>query len=285
MGAETVMHAFQSHPASTVIAVGSGKGGVGKSTVSVNLALGLQALGGQVGLFDADIYGPNVPLLLGIHRRRPAKQWEGKSWAPVWRPQAAPQYIRPLERFGLRIMSLGLLVAEDQPINPLPEEVGRLAVQTLRDIQWGALDYLVIDMPPGWGMLHEAVVSAVRLDGVLVVTTPQDLALLDSARSLKLYQRSEAPLLGIVENMSYFECPACGERHEIFARNPARWTELLGDLPLLQRIPLMPTVSQRLTQAYLDSFHGEAAHGPGALFVQLARQVVAAVHDQTPFDR
>jgi ATP-binding protein involved in chromosome partitioning len=271
------MGAFQHHPATHVIAVGSGKGGVGKSTVAVNLALGLQALGAQVGLFDADIYGPNVPLLLGIHRRRPGKQWEGMSWAPVWRVQSAPQYIRPLERFGLRLMSLGLLVAEDQPINPHPDEVGRLAVQTLRDIRWGALDYLVIDMPPGWGLLHEAVVRAVRMDGLVVVTTPQDLALLDSARSLKLYQQSEVPLLGVVENMSYFECPTCGARHDIFARDPARWTELLGDPPLLQRIPLMPTVAQRLTPDYLDSFHREAEHGPGAIFVELARRVVAAM--------
>jgi ATP-binding protein involved in chromosome partitioning len=275
MDIQTLSSAFQSHPATHVIAVGSGKGGVGKSTVSVNLALGLLALGARVGLFDADIYGPNVPLLLGIHRRRPAKQWQGKSWVPVWRPQGAARYIRPLERFGLRLMSLGLLVAEDQPINPHPEEVGRLAVQTLRDMQWGALDYLVVDMPPGWGTVHEAVVSAMRFDGVIVVTTPQDLAVLDSARSLKLYQQSEVPLLGVVENMSYFECPTCGERHEIFVRDPVRWAELLGELPLLQRIPLLPTVAQRLTPSYLESFQGEGAR-PGILFVELAQQVAAA---------
>jgi ATP-binding protein involved in chromosome partitioning len=239
MDFQTLINAFQSHPAASVIAVGSGKGGVGKSTISVNLALGLQALGAQVGLFDADIYGPNIPLLLGIHRRRPSKQWEGKSWAPVWRPEAAARYIRPLERFGLRLMSLGLLV---------------------------------------WGVVHEALVSAVRLDGIVLVTTPQALALLDSARSLKLYQQSELPILGVVENMSYFECPTCGERHELFGRDPERWTELFGDLPLLQRIPLIPAAAQRLTPAYLESFQNEAAHGAGAIFVQLARNVAAAIH-------
>lgn len=276
MDIQTLSKSFQSHPASHVIAVGSGKGGVGKSTISVNLALGLQALGAQVGLFDADIYGPNVPLLLGIHRRQAAKQWQGMSWAPVWRPQAASGYIRPLDRFGLRLMSLGLLVPEDQAINPHPEEVGRLAVQTLRDLQWGTLDYLVIDMPPGWGVVHEAVVSAVRLDGILLVTTPQELALVDSARSLKLYQQSEVPVLGIVENMSYFECPTCGTQHDIFARDQARWTELLGEVPLLQRLPLLPAVAQRLTRAYLASFQGEGTR-PGSLFVELARQVATVV--------
>ncbi len=276
MDIQSLSKSFQNHPATHVIAVGSGKGGVGKSTISVNLALALQALGAQVGLFDADIYGPNVPLLLGIHRRHSAKQWQGMSWAPVWRPQGASGYIRPLDRFGLRLMSLGLLVPEDQAINPHPEEVGRLAVQTLRDLQWGTLDYLVIDMPPGWGVVHEAVVRAVRLDGILLVTTPQELALVDSARSLRLYQQSDVPVLGVVENMSYFECPTCGTLHEIFARDQARWTELLGEVPLLQRLPLLPAVAQRLTQAYLESFQGHGTR-PGSFFVELARQVVSIV--------
>jgi ATP-binding protein involved in chromosome partitioning len=279
MEIESLSHAFRSHPATYVIAVGSGKGGVGKSTVSVNLALGLQAIGAQVGLFDADIYGPNVPLLLGIHRRKAAKQWEGLSWAPVWRPQGAAHYIRPLERFGLRLMSLGLLVPEDQPINPPPSDVGRLAAQTARDMQWGELDYLVVDMPPGWGTVHEALLEAMRFDGVIVVTTPQELAMLDSARSLKLYQQSEVPLLGVVENMSSFECPNCGERYEIFVRDPERWAELMGEVPLLQRIPLLPAVAQRLTVDYLESFRGEGSK-PGTFFVELARQTAATLTDQ-----
>jgi ATP-binding protein involved in chromosome partitioning len=169
-----------------------------------------------------------------------------------------------------------LLVPEDQSINPPLEDVGRLATRTLADIQWGALDYLIIDMPPGWGPVHEAIVKAERLDGFLLVTTPQELSLVDSARSLKLYQQSGVPLLGAVENMSYFQCPTCGERHEIFARNETRWRELLGDLPLLQRLPLMPTVSQPLTQAYMDSFQDTEAI-PGALFVELARRLAAAL--------
>ena len=227
-----------------ILVVASGKGGVGKTTVTVNLALALQRAGAQVGVFDADIYGPNVPLMLGVHRRK-----RSAGYVPVVRRRDAPAYVTPLERFGLQVMSVGLLMAEDQVINPPADAVGQMVVQTLQDVIWGDLDYLLIDLPPSAGQPQEDLLKRVHLHGALIVTTPQDLSLLDASRSLQMFRDAGAPILGVVENMSYFACPSCGERHEIFQRS-ARWRPpVLEDVPVIGRIPLNPAISLAINRA------------------------------------
>ncbi len=229
-----------------VIVVASGKGGVGKTTVTVNLALALQRSGATVGIFDADIYGPNVPLMLGVHRQK-----RSQGMIAIARRKDAPAYIQPLDRFGLRIMSVGLLVGEDEVIDPArsPDAIGQLVVQTLKDVQWGELDYLLIDLPPSAGQPQASLVQHVPIDGVVIVTTPQDLSLLDAGRSLRLFQQATIPILGVVENMSYFICPDCGTRHEIFQHSEKWRPPALADVPLLGRIPLTPTISKSINKA------------------------------------
>jgi ATP-binding protein involved in chromosome partitioning len=228
-----------------VLAVASGKGGVGKTTVTVNTALALHALGARVGIFDADIFGPNVPLMLGVHRRK-----AGQGYVPVARRRDAGPYIAPLERFGLKIMSMGLIVAEDQVINPLAEVAGQVVVETVRSVQWDNLDYLLLDLPPSAGQPQQGLLENLVLDGVVVVTTPQDLSLLDSARSLVRYALAGVPILGLVENMSYFICPGCGERHEIF-QHSAQWRpEALKDVPVLGRVPLTAEISRGIDRTH-----------------------------------
>src|SRR4051794_23647173 len=169
---------------SRILAVASGKGGVGKTTVTVNLALALASRGARVGLFDADIYGPNVPLMLGVRRTKPVS-----GWLPVGRAENDP-YIPALERYGLRFMSIGLLVGETQPVMPDPRFAGLIVTRTLKDVLWGDLDFLLVDLPPGTGEPQQTLVSTVRVDGALIVTTPQDLSLLDAGRSLGLFSQA-----------------------------------------------------------------------------------------------
>jgi ATP-binding protein involved in chromosome partitioning len=225
-----------------VLAVASGKGGVGKTTVTVNLALALQQQGARVGVFDADTYGPNVPLMLGVHRTK-----AGSGYVPIVRAKGAPAYLRPLPRFGLKVISMGLLMAEDQVINPPGGAVGQLVVQTLRDVIWGELDYLLIDLPPSAGQPQEDLLHKVALAGVVIVTTPQDLSLLDASRSLQMFRQAGVRILGVVENMSYFICPNCRERHEIFRHSQRGRPVALNQAPLLGRIPLAADISRRIT--------------------------------------
>jgi ATP-binding protein involved in chromosome partitioning len=253
-----------------VLAVASGKGGVGKTTVTVNLALALQKLGARVGIFDADIYGPNVPLMLGVHQRRQARQ----PYMPVARPAGSLPYLPPLERFGLKLMSVGLLMGEEQLINPPADAVGQLVVQTLRDVVWGELDYLLLDLPPSAGQPQEDLLNQVTLHGVVIVTTPQDLSLLDATRSLQQFQKQGVPILGLVENMSYFICPSCDERHEIFQRS-TRWRpEALAAVPVLGRIPLLTAVSQAINRA--DPLLHDQPDSPQAQAFLAAAQVLLA---------
>jgi ATP-binding protein involved in chromosome partitioning len=206
-----------------IIAVASGKGGVGKSTVAVNLALGLAAAGHKIGVLDADIYGPSMPRMMGI---------TGRPGSPDGK------VLTPMENYGVKCMSIGFLVAEDTPmIWRGPMVMGALE-QMLRDVQWGELDVLVVDMPPGTGDAQLTMAQRVPLAGAVLVSTPQDIALLDARRGLNMFRRVDVPVLGIIENMSYFSCPKCGERSEIFSHGGAKaeaeklGVDFLGEVPL-----------------------------------------------------
>jgi ATP-binding protein involved in chromosome partitioning len=205
-----------------MIAVASGKGGVGKSTTAVNLALGFQAIGLKAGILDADIYGPSQPRLLGLSGR----------------PQVDGKKLKPMEAYGLEAMSMGFLVDEGTPIIWRGPMVVSALTQMLRDVTWGDLDVLVIDMPPGTGDVQLTMAQQVPLSGAIIVSTPQDLALIDARKGLNMFRKVDVPVLGIIENMSFFVCPKCGERSDIFGHGGAkREAESLG-LPFLGGIPL-----------------------------------------------
>ncbi|WFU44405.1 Mrp/NBP35 family ATP-binding protein [Bradyrhizobium sp. CB82] len=208
---------------SAVIAVASGKGGVGKSTTALNLALGLRDLGLKVGLLDADIYGPSVPRLTGL-RDKPALNAERK--------------MIPLKRFGLSIMSIGFLVEEETAMIWRGPMVMSAVTQMLRDVEWGKLDILVVDMPPGTGDAQLTLAQNVPLKGAVIVSTPQDLSLIDARRGLAMFKKVNVTVLGIVENMSYFQCPHCGTKSDIFGHGGARHEAEKLAVPFLGEIPL-----------------------------------------------
>jgi ATP-binding protein involved in chromosome partitioning len=229
-----------------IITVASGKGGVGKSTVAVNLALALAARSQRVGLLDADVHGPDVPLMLGVRRTQAVTGWE--ALLPVGRNlglgDLAAHTLPPLERYGIRMMSLGLLVGEEQAtLVQNASIVGWLVRNLLAMVEWGALDVLLIDLPPGTGEPQATLLETVALDGVLFVVGPQDLALLDTGRALHAFQSAGVPVLGVVENMSYLRCPTCGERIQVFHRSAVPRAITSGDIPLLAEIPLEPALS------------------------------------------
>ena len=213
-----------------IIAVASGKGGVGKSTTSVNLALALQANGLKVGVLDADIYGPSMPRLLHVAGR--PEPVEGR-------------ILKPMEGYGLKVMSMGFLVEEDTPMIWRGPMVMSALTQMLREVAWGELDVLVVDMPPGTGDAQLTMAQQVPLAGAVIVSTPQDLALIDARKGLNMFRRVDVPVLGIVENMSYFLCPHCGERSDIFGHGGARAeAEKLG-VPFLGEIPLHMDIREK----------------------------------------
>jgi ATP-binding protein involved in chromosome partitioning len=206
------------------VAVSSGKGGVGKSTVAVNLALALRQSGATVGIIDSDVYGPDVPLMLGAKGR----------------PGMFDNRILPVEAHGLKMMSIGLLVNEREPLVWRGPMIHSFIQQMLKDVMWGALDYLVFDMPPGTGDAQLSLSQIVPLGGVVMVTTPQDVALLDVRKAIGMFQRLNVPILGIVENMSTFACPHCGQHTAIFGETGGQRVAEEYGAPLLARLPLDP---------------------------------------------
>ena len=217
---------------SHIIVIASGKGGVGKTTVTVNLALALLQRGLRVGLFDADLYGPNIPAMLGVHRKQP-----GYGMVMENSLNQKP-YITPLLRFGMKVMSMGFLVSDTQTIMPHPFAAGQIIRQTLRDIIWGKLDYLLIDFPPGSGEPQSTLVHTIKINGAIIVTTPQELSLIDASRSLGMFKKAEVPIIGVIENMSYLNCPHCGTTIDIFNRGKREWPVQDYQIAQLGKIPL-----------------------------------------------
>jgi ATP-binding protein involved in chromosome partitioning len=205
-----------------IVAVGSGKGGVGKSTVTVNLAVALARSGAAVGLLDSDVYGPNVPLMMGI----------------TGRPEARNNRIQTLSNHGVRVMSMGFLAAEETPLIWRGPMLHNVVQQFIRQVDWGELDYLLIDLPPGTGDVQLSLTQTVPLMGAVIVTTPQDVALQDARKAILMFRQVRVEVLGIVENMSHFQCPQCGTRTEIFSHGGGQQTAQRYGVPFLGEIPL-----------------------------------------------
>ncbi|MGA3015493.1 MAG: Mrp/NBP35 family ATP-binding protein [Bryobacteraceae bacterium] len=209
-----------------LIAVGSGKGGVGKTTVAVNLAVGLGALGHRAGLMDADVYGPNVPLMMGVNRT----------------PMASGDRIQPLEQFGVKLMSMGFLNPGDKPLVWRGPMLHSVVQQFLRGVDWGELDYLVIDLPPGTGDVQLSLIQTAPITGAIVVTTPSDVSLEDARKAVHMFHQVRVPILGIVENMSFLNCPHCHERIDVFSHGGGRRTAAEMQVNFLGELPLDPQV-------------------------------------------
>jgi len=244
------------------IAVASGKGGVGKSTVSTNLALSLRALGYSVGLLDADIYGPSQQMMLGIEGRPQIDEHDEK--------------IMPMERHGIKTMSLGLITEPDTPVIWRGPMVMKAIDQFLTDVKWGTLDFMIIDLPPGTGDAQLTLTQKAGLTGAVVVTTPQDVALIDARKGLAMFRKVNVPVLGIIENMSYFICRHCGEREEIFGHGGGKKTADMLGVPFLGEVPIDPkvVVGGDTGQPIVAS---DPASPASMAFKELARQVVQQV--------
>ena len=239
-----------------IVAVASGKGGVGKSTTAVNLALALAAGGWRVGLLDADIYGPSVPRLLGLTDK----------------PEADGRIMKPLRKFGLKVMSIGLLVEERTAMIWRGPMVMSALTQMLREVDWGTLDCLIVDMPPGTGDAQLTMAQSVPLAGAVVVSTPQDLALIDARRGVAMFERTEVPVLGIIENMSYFVCPQCGGRTDIFAHGGARQEAQSSGVAFLGEVPLHLAIRESS-----DAGRPIVAADPEGVHAQAYRAIAAQV--------
>ena len=249
-----------------IIAVASGKGGVGKSTTSANLALGLAAQGLKVGVLDADIYGPSMPKLFGLNEK--PEILEGR-------------IMKPLTAHGLRIMSIGFLVEEETAMIWRGPMVMSAIQQMLREVQWGELDVLVVDMPPGTGDAQLTMAQSVQLAGAVIVSTPQDLALIDARRGVAMFRRVEVPILGVVENMSTFICPHCGERSDIFGHGGARKEAERIGVPFLGEIPLAMSIRER-SDAGLPVVATDPNGPHAAAYKDIARQVWATLQGASP---
>jgi ATP-binding protein involved in chromosome partitioning len=243
-----------------IIAVASGKGGVGKSTTAVNLALGLSALGMKIGILDADIYGPSLPKLLAI-RERPQTMGGTR--------------LKPITRYGLTAMSIGFLIDEETPMIWRGPMVISALTQMLREVEWGKLDIMVVDMPPGTGDAQLTMAQQVPLKGAVIVSTPQDLALIDARRGIAMFKRVNVPVLGIVENMSYFLCPQCGTRADIFGHGGARHEAERHGVPFLGEVPLHMRIRESS-----DAGLPVVATEPDGPHATAYRNIAIAVRDQ-----
>jgi len=248
-----------------VVAVASGKGGVGKSTVSANLAAALSSLGHCVGLLDADVYGPSIPLMLGVDER----------------PQVSDnKKLLPVTKYGLRLMSTGFLVPEGQAIVWRGPMLDKLLTEFIHNVEWGDLDVLVVDLPPGTGDAQLTMVQKTPLSGGVVVTTPQDVALLDVRRGVRMFTEAQVPVLGVIENMSYHVCRRCGHRAEIFAHGGGARMAAQFHIPFLGEIPL-------ISEIRVDGDLGtplvivNAGHPQSQAFVQIARQVFMRLEERS----
>jgi ATP-binding protein involved in chromosome partitioning len=267
------MHAHSSGPqpegpqaipgVSSIIAVGSGKGGVGKTTLSVNLALALARLGFKVGLLDADIYGPNVPLMLG------ATGEPGLT---------ADNSIIPFEVYGVRVISVGYLNRGDKPLVWRGPMLHGVIKQFLQQVAWGELDYLVIDLPPGTGDVVISLTQTVPLTGAIVVTTPSDVSLQDARKAIEMFKQVRVEILGIAENMSYFICPHCNHETDIFSSGGGERTAKHYNVPFLGRIELDPTIREGGDSGHPVVLAGEQANNAKSLFA-FARKVLARVEE------
>ncbi len=238
-----------------IVAVSSGKGGVGKTTVSVNLAVSLAKQGAAVGLLDADIYGPNVPIMMGS----------------MAQPKAIGQKILPLENHNVKFMSLGLIAGENAPIIWRGPIVSRMIQQFIVDVIWGALDYLVVDLPPGTGDAQLTLAQTVPLSGAVIVTTPQNVALEDVHRGIEMFRKVEVPILGVVENMSYFLCPCCGDRTPLFGEGGGQHIADAFGLPLLGQIPIQPNIREG------GDTGAPIATGENRVFAEIAQRITDAL--------
>ncbi|MGV2976273.1 iron-sulfur cluster carrier protein ApbC [Roseibium alexandrii] len=248
-----------------IVAVASGKGGVGKSTTTANLALGMAANGLKVGVLDADIYGPSVPRLFNVSGR----------------PEAlSGRMLKPLEGYGVKVMSMGFMVEEETPMIWRGPMVISALTQMLREVAWGELDVLVVDMPPGTGDAQLTMAQQVPLAGAVIVSTPQDLALIDARKGLAMFKKVDVPVLGIVENMSYFLCPDCGSRHDIFGHGGARAdAERLG-VPFLGEVPLAMKIRET-SDAGTPIVVSDPESQSAQIYKEIAGKVMAGIEGGT----
>ncbi|HVA76391.1 MAG TPA: Mrp/NBP35 family ATP-binding protein [Candidatus Binataceae bacterium] len=250
-----------------IVAVASGKGGVGKSTVAANLACALAQLGLSVGLLDADIYGPSVPMMFATTDERPKS--------------AGGQNFYPIEKYGVKLISIGYFLGEKAPVIWRGPMVMGAVRQFLRDTLWGTQDFLIVDLPPGTGDAQLTLAQQVAIDGVIIVTTPQDVAVLDAMRAVKMFRQVHCPLLGVVENMSHFECPDCGERDELFGHGGGDSIAAQEGIGVLGRIPIYPEL-RGAGDAGMPLVIKNPEHPASRAFFELARRVVAAMPPVTP---
>ena len=246
-----------------IVAVGSGKGGVGKTTLAVNLAVALQKMGHKVGLLDADVYGPNVPLMLGVNGQ-PRRAGEDR--------------IEPLEAYGIKVISVGFLNPGDKPLiwrGPMLHSIVR---QFVGSVAWGLLDYLIVDLPPGTGDVALSLIQTVPLTGAIVVSTPSDVSLQDARKAIEMFRQMKVDLVGMVENMSYFICPHCQHEVDIFSRGGAEKTALQLGVPFLGSVPLQPSIREAGDCGKPTALDGEKSPQADALY-GFARKVLARVQE------